>query len=176
MNKIYQDIEKKVDSLLIEYDIKKAPVSVSRFAKKSSLQLIPYEFGEGISGALLIEDGKATVGYNPKESKVRQRFTIAHEIGHYILHRQNSPIFYDKAQILFRDENNSSGQRKEREANAFAASLLMPKSMINKELSAIRNDKIGITDEEIIKELASRFEVSQIAMTYRLANLGFINF
>jgi Zn-dependent peptidase ImmA (M78 family) len=177
MNKANGTIEDVVKSILKDFGITEPSVSVSVVAKKAGIELIPYEFGENISGALFIEDGKATIGYSPSEPVVRQRFTVAHELGHYFLHQDaNSSLFFDKTQILFRDELNSSGRRKEREANAFAASLLMPQRFINNSLARIRKTPGRLTDEEIIRELANEYKVSQIAMSYRLGNLGHMNY
>ncbi len=69
-------------------------------------------------------------------STVRQRFTIAHELGHFFLHRASSTVFVDAAPIFFRDESSSNGsQREEIEANAFAAELLMPEDAIRQRLT-----------------------------------------
>lgn len=78
-----------------------------------------------------MDSGKGTIGFNPTESKTRQRFTIAHELGHFELHKQDSGLFVDKEfKMLFRDQNSSSGEiRKEQEANAFAAAILMPENI-----------------------------------------------
>ncbi|WP_460881211.1 ImmA/IrrE family metallo-endopeptidase [Pontibacter rugosus] len=93
------------------------------------------------------------MGYNPVESVVRQRFTIAHELGHFVLHQKYSELFIDKEKPLFRNQESSTGEHKrEKEANAFAAAILMPQFLIFQEAT-----KIGIKfiDEAAIKKLAS---------------------
>jgi len=175
MSKFYQEIEQMAKSILLEFDIESPAISVADVAKRSGLELIPYEFGDNISGALLLEEQKATIGYNPNDPLVRQRFTIAHELGHYFLHKkESSTIFYDKPQILFRDESNSSGHKREQEANVFAAALLMPEHMLSSSLEKIRSNGSQLLDEQIIKNLAREYKVSQIAMSYRLSNLGYM--
>lgn len=61
--------------------------------------------------------------------------------------------------------------KQEREANAFAAALLMPKNMVLREVQKFHFDLAG-EDENMIKKLADKFEVSTQAMTYRIANLN----
>lgn len=175
MSKFHQEIEQMAKSILLEFGIKSPAISVADVTRRSGLELIPYEFGDNISGALLMEEQKATIGYNPNDPLVRQRFTIAHELGHYFLHKkESSTIFYDKPQILFRDESNSSGYKREQEANVFAASLLMPEHMVSRSLEKIRSNSNQLLDEQIIKNLAREYKVSQIAMSYRLSNLGYM--
>lgn len=175
MSKFHDDIEQKANSILSRFGIKSPAVSVGDIARRSGLELIPYEFGENISGALFMENQKATIGFNPNDPVVRQRFTIAHELGHFFMHKKDdSTIYFDKPQILFRDESNSTGLKKEREANAFAACILMPEHMVLRSFEIIRAKNSQLIDEEIIKTLAREYKVSQMAMSYRLSNLGYM--
>jgi len=96
-----------------------------------------------------------TISVSPLSSATRDRFTIAHEIGHYVLHSQ----FGKYTGIL---ERNLDSQPIEWEANSFAAAFLMPL------------DKIVATIHEIgpfVSELAMEFKVSEEAMEYRLKTL-----
>ena len=163
-------IEKIVSGILQEFHGSELPIPVDEIARKKGLDIKPYNLGEGISGALVIDSGKGTIGVNPTESKVRQRFTIAHELGHYELHRQDSSLFIDKEfKVLFRDHNSSTGEiLKEQEANAFAAAILMPEKFLIRE---IKGRNFDLTEEDAIKDLAKTFNVSITAMTYRIANL-----
>ena len=164
-------IEKLTIGILDDAGIKSLPVPVDEIAKKRGLTIKPYDLGENVSGVLVMDSGKGTIGINPTESKVRQRFTIAHELGHYELHKQDSGLFIDKEfKMLFRDQNSSKGEiRKEQEANAFAAAILMPEKLLIKE---IKNQNFDLTDEASMKELAKTFNVSVPAMTFRIANLN----
>jgi Zn-dependent peptidase ImmA (M78 family) len=127
-----------------------------------------------VSGVLVVQDGRGVIGVNASDAPVRQRFTIAHECGHYELHKERMPVFIDKQFLrpmlaVFRDGKSSSGEdRLEREANAFAASLLMPEHLVLEEVSRLRLD---VEDDAAVDELARRFEVSRQAMSFRLANL-----
>ena len=114
------------------------------------------------------------LGYNSTHAPVRQRFTIAHEISHYILHlkkNQKSQLFIDRF-VFRRDENSSTGNdREEVEANRFAAALLMPETFVRK---VIERFDFDLDDSEAIDSLAKRFNVSTAAMTNRLTTLGLL--
>lgn len=168
-------LNKKIERLTIniveELNITVLPIPVDEIAQKRGIEIKPYDLGENISGVLFIDSNKGTIGYNPKESKVRQRFTIAHELGHYELHKKSKDLFIDKEfTVMFRDENSSLGEiKKEQEANAFAAALLMPEKFL---LHEIRNRNFDLSEDDTMKELAKLFNVSVPAMTFRIANLN----
>lgn len=164
-------IEKLTSKILDDLNIKSLPIPVNKIAEFRGLAIKPYDLGEDVSGVLVIKNGKGTIGINPSESSVRQRFTIAHELGHYELHNDGDELFVDKGfKVLFRDQNSSKGEiKKEQEANAFAAALLMPEKFIRKE---IERNSFDLTDEDSMKKLAKTFNVSVPAMTYRISNLG----
>ena len=110
-------INTTVNGILLDADIKVLPVKIEEIAKSFGLKVIPYPFDDDISGTLIIEQN--VIGFNQTESRVRRRFTIAHELGHYVLHKDKKPIFLDK---LFRLNYASQEQNQEleMEANAFA--------------------------------------------------------
>ena len=129
-----------------------------------------------MSGVLDIANGVANIGYNPSESKVRQRYTLAHELGHFVLHYNDNKTFVDNEKFyqfkMFRSGKlnlSNSELECEREANAFAAALLMPQTLLNKELEAYEG--FDLSDSTMITELAKKFEVSTQAMSFRIFNL-----
>ncbi len=168
-------IETNAAQLAEKYsDKNKTYVDVKLVAEKLGLTVEPHDLGPNISGVLYIDKGKGTIGYNKFESPVRQRFTIAHEIGHFILHRLQSEIFVDKKEfkVMYRAEHSVKGDAKqEREANAFAAALLMPKERLTKELQELSFD-LGDDQDDAIQRLAELFKVSTQAMAYRISNLN----
>ena len=97
------------------------------------------------------------------EPAPRRRFTVAHEVGHHLLHSAGG------AAVLCRPadvEAAQGGERvREREANRFAAELLMPEGMVRDEADRDGPDPIA---------LAGRFGVSDVAMGFRLVNLGYL--
>ncbi|MGL6493539.1 ImmA/IrrE family metallo-endopeptidase [Aeromonas veronii] len=97
----------------------------------------------------------------------RQRFTIAHELGHFIHHRSligdginDNKLYRSTNQGKYFNQNITLGH--EKEANTFAASLLMPREVV------IECRRKGMS----IKEMADYFRVSQAAMSYRLQGFG----
>lgn len=116
---------------------------------------------QGLSGMASIEDGRKVIYVSRSDHPNRQRFTIAHEIGHHYLGHTNEgfPQFRDNP------NNYSTGfiSPVEREANEFAAEMLMPEEAI---LALV--ERRGITDTT---RLASIFDVSESAMYWRLRNM-----
>lgn len=167
-------IEEKAERLLISADCYTAPIQVDKCAQYLNIELRALELDENVSGFLLIKEKTAHIGYNKADNKKRQRFTIAHEIAHFILHDKSSTLYIDKSNgVFFRDINSSTGElRQEREANSFAASLLMPRKLVSEELQKIKTEN----KDSAIKKLSHAFNVSEQAMTIRLNNLGLIDY
>jgi Zn-dependent peptidase ImmA (M78 family) len=159
--------------LIAEYDISKPPVDVERLAKREGLRVVEEKLESEISGMLYLEGGSALILINQDDAPVRKRFSMAHELGHYKLHSSSSAVFVDR-RVRFRDASSSQGTIKEEiEANNFAAELLMPEDFVLREAVRLRSRRrFPLSDEELIEELASIFQVSRQAMEVRLANLG----
>jgi predicted transcriptional regulator len=123
------------------------------------------ELGKSVSGFLERIGSAWKIYLNRFETEQRKRFTMAHELGHFIKHRdkyaQSGTIMYD--QIFFRDENTNP---MEREANKFAAELLMPKATF---------DTLIQEGNNTISKLADSFDLSTSAVRYRAQDLGFIS-
>ena len=146
------------------------PVNIEEIVEKKGIRLLPFDFKEDISGVLMLENNEATIGYNTNEHRVRNRFTIAHELGHFILHKDDKDLFVDKDfKALFRLNNGDTSAKHEKEANEFAACILMPENLIRRE---IEDSGIDYTDENLIKSLAKKFDVSTVAMSIRISKLG----
>lgn len=173
-----KNIEKKANDLLKKFNLDNIlPIPVNKLIKSSGIKLSPYDLGEGVSGVLMIDKGVSKIGYNATESYVRQRFTLAHELGHFELHCKNKDkeLFVDNTKYLFRKQPKGSIEaQREKEANEFAAALLMPKTLVKKEFNLLLENGY-FSDDEIISSLAKKFKVSQIAMTYRLKNLDYMH-
>lgn len=104
---------------------------------------------------------------NSLDTAARQRFTIAHELGHYILHKGNDELY------AHRDvgANNAT----EREANVFASNLLMPENFVKSFLNNLKEDYWGfISDTQKILSVAEKFAVSNLAAKVRLEQLKLI--
>jgi Zn-dependent peptidase ImmA (M78 family) len=161
-------IRRQVQQLLEQHGVQRPPVPVEVIAELvgAKLKYSPYE-GE-LAGMLIRDHGRCIIGINSNHHTNRQRFTIAHEIGHLILHDIQVHIDRD-FRVLRRDANSSLAiDHLEIEANRFAAELLMPFDMLVKDL-AERN--IDVEDEETLRPLARRYRVSRQAITHRIANI-----
>ncbi len=164
-------IEQFATKILDELGMHKLPIQIDLIAERRGVNIQKYDLGKDVAGVLVIEKGVATIGVNKSNPPVRQRFTIAHELAHFELHRQTGDLFIDKEyKIYFRDTKSASGEDiKEMEANAFAAAILMPKEKLVEE---INKNKFDLTDDAAIKTLADIFGVSSISMTFRISNLN----
>ena len=175
-------IAKLANQLLKDCKINNPPIDPRKIASKLNIKILDKDFSEDVSGALVYNNAIPSIVCNDNHSSNRQRFTIAHELGHYILKHGREGIFIDKkVNFLLRNEDSSTGEkRQEVEANAFAAALLMPEAMVAKELQKMIDiNGIDLNDEPddltFIKNLALKFQVSSKAMTFRIANLKLLN-
>lgn len=172
----YNLAKRKAQQLLVDANALTAPVSLESVAGRlgARIHYEPYE-GEDLSGmAYRQPDGQRVIGVNSLHSQRRQRFTIAHEIGHLVLHASEDLHVDANFPIGFRDGKSSLAiDNKEIEANQFAAELLMPAAWLLRDAQVLHIDFEG--DDEAIQELADKYEVSVRAMTIRLSALGALN-
>ena len=147
--------------LLREGGASEPPIDVKALAESCGVLVLPYPFDNDLSGLIVELDGGAAIGVNEDQAEVRQRFTIAHELGHFLMgHHERFHIDLGRGD----SDGTPPGYDwlSERAANDFAADLLMPAGMIQR-----------LEDNErSTSELAELFDVSGLAMGYRLANLG----
>lgn len=137
------------------------PINLNALVEKAGLQIKQGNFlNTEISGAY--DKANKVIYVNAIEPYVRKAFTVAHELGHFYLH-QDKPIetFYRRDLQSIIDEHRCV----EKEANWFAASLLMPKPAISALWFFIGD----------LHELANRCDVSATALHYRLKNLGLLD-
>jgi predicted transcriptional regulator len=136
------------------------PVPVESIAE-DLLGLAVEEEPLAISGVLL--PARRQIVLNAEESPARRRFTLAHELGHWVCQCQEETA----APIYCRAEDVSLAAQRalEREANVFAAELLMPAPAIRELWPA----------KQSLDALAAAFAVSDEAMGWRLFNLGLVS-
>jgi Zn-dependent peptidase ImmA (M78 family) len=166
-------IRSLVQNLLTTHNIIEPPVDVDGLAQGLGLTLRRHAADPDLSGFILREgNGPGVVGVNKNHAKNRQRFTVAHEIAHFLLH-PSEPVHVDKGyQIKLRDASSGEGvDTEEKEANLFAAELLIPAHFLAADISQLHG--VDLSDEDQIKKLARRYEVSPLALGYRLAYLGY---
>jgi Zn-dependent peptidase ImmA (M78 family) len=159
--------------LLKQHGIVQPPVPVEDLARNEGIQVVRTQASGTESGFILRDGKRIVIGINSRNSRKRQRFTIAHELGHWRLLHDGRPLIVDHTiRINKRDEVSSAAtDYEEIQANAFAAALLMPEEMVR--AAVAREVSIGIDSKEIlIQTLADEFDVSGEAMGFRLINLG----
>lgn len=147
------------------------PVPVDQIARMAGIRIESLSLDDNLSGMSFVKDGVAVIVVNSNHHLNRRRFTIAHELGHHILHREylTNNVHVDKfvQAVLPRNRFSSEGvDSKEIEANSFAAELLMPESEL------ARWGNVDINDDVRVQVLAKKLKVSVAALTYRLINLG----
>jgi Zn-dependent peptidase ImmA (M78 family) len=171
-------IRERAVELLDRYDVKKAPVDVEKIVERMGIEVVREPAEDSLSGFILRDPKrpKVLLGVNENHHPNRQRFTIAHECGHFLLH-QGEKLHVDKEssgyQIKLRDAESSTGKKiDEMEANLFAAELLMPVRFLDLDLA--KNAPMSLSDDAMIKKLAEKYKVSAQALTLRLTYLGCI--
>jgi Zn-dependent peptidase ImmA (M78 family) len=168
--------ERAAQRLLDERGITKPPVPVDKLAAAEGIHLA-YESmgGNDVSGMLYRRSTATVMVINGDHHHHRQRFTIAHEIGHYRLH--DADAYLDgTARLRFRDGASATGTDiEEREANGFAACVLMPAAWVREKFVHLVTGRRAVDEDDAIIRLARQFDVSQQAMRFRLVNLDLLD-
>lgn len=126
------------------------------------------ELDAEISGQIeLLSNGVHRISVNRGEHYYRQRFTMAHELGHYLYHSHLMRDGIDdnrayRSEPHGRFHNTNITRSEETEANQFAAAILMPADILRREWQNNRD----------VEALAKKFQVSKRAMEIRLEGLG----
>ncbi|QYE33981.1 ImmA/IrrE family metallo-endopeptidase [Polymorphobacter sp. PAMC 29334] len=137
------------------------PVKIGGLAKALGLDVVEANLPLNISGMIKPRENGFVIKVNRYESKSRQRFTIAHEIAHYLLHRQRIASGVVDS-VLYRSNLSST---LETEANKLAADLIMPWSAVRQLIA--RNPTAS--KEELSLKLADEFKVSRLAADIRVS-------
>lgn len=163
----YGRIERIVEELLAAEPHISAPVPVERMVRARGISIRRGPLDDDVSGLLVRQGDAATIGVNEGQSSLRQRFTIAHEFGHFMLHEGMVEHVDRGYRVNFRNQQSSLARDVEEiEANFFAATLLMPLRLLD---AAGAVD--AVDDDAMVETLAKSFQVSRHAMSLRLANV-----
>jgi Zn-dependent peptidase ImmA (M78 family) len=163
-------IESLVQGLLATHKIKEAPVPVEKIAKAQGARIFYQSLDNDMSGFLYRDKAG---GHRRQYASCAGNFTTAHELGHLLLHDQEQLHVDHGFRVRLRDDMSSQGtDEAEREANLFAASLLMPKEFIEADLAS--EDYFDLLDDGFLQNLARKYGVSAQALVNRLKNLGYI--
>lgn len=148
----------KAESILRMARINNAPVDIDKVASALKFKVVRYPFPDKLKGRVLIKDGVKVIGVNENHPVTLQRYTIAHELGHYL----NGHEHHEKSFINDDTRFYEPYFQQEKEADAFAAEILMPKFLLEKDLAELGLD---------IKKLLEKYEVSEQALWIRLTSL-----
>ena len=164
----YAYIERLTERLLAEARVVNAPVPVELMAEAKGCRIVGAHLRD-VSGILVRSADGVTIGVNARQAPSRRRFTVAHEFGHFLLHEGQEVRYDHHFRFSLRSDASSAGTDiEEIEANFFAASLLMPDSILRRDP---RTAFIDMDDDAAVGQLAGDFRVSRQAMALRLARL-----
>jgi len=137
------------------------PIPVLEIAETHGVDVVFTDFGahsENVAGFCDFRAEKLYV--NADDGLARQGFTIAHELGHWLLHRSIFEKDPERYPVLPRFQNPNRFDPLEQEANHFAACLLVPSRLVR----PLRGAGVSV--------LADIFGVSRTMMEFRLKNVG----
>ncbi len=159
-------------SLLVQLGIETVPVPLADIATALGVELVPID-SPGVEGLLQFSGGMPQILFSVQSMPVRRRFTVAHELGHLLLHARG----VTRDAVYFRTPSRPSAlppelrdsprpslkslDPREREANKFAADLLMPPHIVTRLLLEGKSES----------EIALRLNVSQEAIQRQIATL-----
>ncbi|MCY4259320.1 MAG: ImmA/IrrE family metallo-endopeptidase [Rhodobacteraceae bacterium] len=158
----YRNLEPGVREIIEEY-LSEYPIKLGAIARRLGVKVLLSTLPRGTSGKIGRENGDFVIRINRHEARHRQRFTLAHELAHFLLHRGHIEAADDWSEnVLLRAPNQP--MRIEHEANRLASDLVIPSACL-KEATA---EYSGPMTPEVIEDLARRFEVSTTAMEIKL--------
>jgi Zn-dependent peptidase ImmA (M78 family) len=174
MAKYFSDLPEIVmaQNIVIQYGYtsKNLPVDVSQIIKDKNIVLSEVKLQDDISGVLDTRKNPVIL-INSTHSPQRKRFTMAHELAHFLLQSNQSDVFMD-SKMYFRSSFSAEGKYDvEKQANRFAAELLIPTNILLEIMDEDSNLAQITDDEDIINELSARFDVSSTAFAIKLSGI-----
>lgn len=171
-------IERQAAKVLNNASAMHLPVDLNLVARSLGVDVHFDELEDKVSGVLIIKGRQRIALINAGHHSNRQRFSLAHELGHLVLHDTTGDrLFIDTTLRVYQrvgastDEtysspNSSTSAQEEREANRFASALLIPEGLLRREC-----DRLDLFEETDVAYLARKFGVSDQAMSIRLQQL-----
>ena len=161
MSKIRENLEDLTSRILINNDMYNIPVDPIKIAKTYDIEVYQGELDNKIAGAIRYykENNKFKILVNKKDSMVKKRFTIAEELGYYILYEEKLKKEEIHVNLIDKIIN-----KEEKEVEYFAGALLVNKTLLENVYNS----------NSTILELAQLFKVSISSMTLRLNILGLL--
>lgn len=152
------------DRKTLERHLGEVPVKLGAIAKDLGVEVKLSSLPLNVSGQIAKVDGRYEIKINRHESRQRQRFTLAHELAHYLLHRDVIDGMGGKLtdNVLYR---SGASEHIEYEANRLAAQIVMPENALQNAFSKYGEH----LSESTVELLAEQFGVSKAAMEIRMA-------
>lgn len=180
-----------IDQLIKDYNSNQEindqiPVNIVEKIKEQNIELneLCYDLHDDVLGEIKKENGKYKINIQGYDFNYRRRFTMAHELGHYILHKDllddeglDDGLSYE---TMYR-KNAKISSNQETQANKYAIELLVPKQLIERivfslykipEIHKIFKENGEPNNHNLIEYLSDKFQVSKIALTFRLKNIS----
>lgn len=170
---IGEEIKTMVNEILRETDLGTTPVAIVSIATFYGFNVYKANMSDNVAGLILADehniknfDSNKIIIVNSNQAPTRQRFTIAHELGHYFLD--------GKPPRCYAHRDSGVYNAKERAANSFASALLMPEDDVKIKIDELKDINPSAKDYYLIREVANTFNVSTSAAKVRLEKLGVI--
>jgi Zn-dependent peptidase ImmA (M78 family) len=151
----------------------KLPLNIAGLVEKHGITILRREVERSVTGVLVIDATRVTMLLNRLFDESQQRFSLAHLLGHFVLHRNLSPFFVDFLRPNEKKATPQSWRRLEQEADEFADELLMPEEILRE---SIADKPHNMRSSNVVQPLAARFGVSELAFVLRLSQLGLMNY
>lgn len=161
MCKINEKLENLTSNILLNNDLYKIPANILKIAEANDINVFKADLEKKILGAIHYDKDvkKYSIILNQNQDSKQQRFTLAHELGHFFLHKNILEADELHIDVMYRIED-----AEEKEVDYFASALLMNRMLLEKMYE----------NNPSIRELAEMFDVSISVMTLRLDTLGLL--
>lgn len=153
--------------VIAERYLREVPVRLGAMARELGLKVKLSTMTPGVSGMIVKVEEEYIIKVNRHETRERQRYTLAHEISHFLLHRET----IDASSIGIVDNvlyRSGTPEQLEYEANRLAADIIMPNALITEKFESLGT----LVSEEVVDHMAQIFQVSKVAMEIRLTTIA----
>ena len=152
---------KIVNELIYDYNLNiEEAIDIEDLISKMNIRLVSTELEEGILGASKVEGLKRLIVISSKVyNEEQKRFTLAHELGHILIHRGTH--YFSKEDL----STICTSKQKEDEADRFAVELLLPSKIIR---NIIKENDVNF---ELIKQISKKYRTSLTSTAIRVAEL-----
>lgn len=160
-----------------DHGINEYPVKIVNICNDLGLSVFEEYLNPDVSGLIVVDENKwdkygtdRFIVVNRSDSPERRRFTVAHELAHFVLHREEETLYAHRDTV----RKGVVLDKKEHEANYFATNVLMPEELVTDRVYDIKMWHGNVPTKIIIRDVAQNFLVSESAAEVRLKQLNLI--